>query len=58
MIVDELLEFPPGVEFGKKYPVIVENVALRSCERLRDLLNSAGVKVFMKKGKNLRTSFA
>jgi len=51
MIVDELLEFPPGVEFGKKYPVIVENVALRSCERLRDLLNSAGVKVFIEERK-------
>lgn len=45
LMVDELLEFPSGVELGLKYPVITQNVSWQTCNRLKKLFNSAGINV-------------
>jgi len=43
-IVNELLGFYPHDPLGKKYPVIVQNVSLQTCMRIKDLLNNSGIK--------------
>ncbi len=44
-VVDELLEFPPGVTLGNKYPVIAQNISLEACNNLKELLGKAGIHV-------------
>jgi hypothetical protein len=45
LVVDDLLEFPPGVTLGKKYPFIAQNISLEACNNLKGLLGKAGIHV-------------
>jgi hypothetical protein len=47
LVVDELLEFPPGVKLGQKYPIIAQNVSFDACSKLKKLFTNENIKVII-----------